>query len=30
MVPEDFYYETQEEMDNAPKVENWYIKYYRN
>ena len=30
MVPEAFYYETQEEMDNAPKVENWYIKYYRN
>lgn len=28
MVPEDFFYETEEEMNNAPKVENWYIKYY--
>ena len=30
MVAEWYFYETQEEMDNAPKVENWYIKYYPN
>ena len=29
-VAEWYFYETQEEMDNAPKVENWYIKYYPN
>lgn len=28
MTPIWYYYETQEEMDAAPKVENWYIKYY--
>ena len=28
MVAEWYFYDTQEEMDNAPKVENWYIKYY--
>lgn len=30
MVAEWYFYDTQEEMDNAPKVENWYIKYYPN
>ncbi len=28
MVSEWFMYETKEEMEAAPKVENWYIKYY--
>ena len=28
MVAEWYMYETIEEMNKAPKVENWYIKYY--